>query len=196
MNKLYLFLALLFVCLLTVISVNSEAQQFKYTGAEGCACHKAEISDWERSKHGQAFDLLKPGKRASKKKKAGLDPDKDYTRDPKCLPCHVTGYKEDGGFKDLESTGNLAGIGCEMCHGPGSEYRVLHKEKGMTFTKADARGMGQVYGSFDESVCRRCHENKFSPFKPEIDERYRFKLKEALMNDMSFHKLYPLSGVH
>lgn len=196
MKKLYLLLALLFVCLLTVISVNSEAQQFKYTGTEGCACHKAEISDWERSKHGQAFDLLKSGKRASKKKKAGLDPDKDYTRDAKCLPCHVTGYKEDGGFKDMESTADMAGIGCEMCHGPGEEYRVLHKEKGMTFTKAEAKELGQRYSSVDEAVCRRCHGNQFSPFKPEIDEKYRFKFKEALMSDMAFHTLYPIKGTH
>jgi len=168
----------------------------KYVGVEGCKCHKLEISDWERSKHARTFELLEKGKRGAKKKKAGLDPDEDNTRNPKCLKCHMTGYKEDGGFQDMSSTPGMAGVGCEMCHGAGSEFRILHKEKTINFTRAETKAAGQLYGSMDVSVCKRCHEHPDTPFKPEVDEKYKFNLDERLKDARAFHKLYPLEGKH
>lgn len=184
------------VFLWSLIVASNSVEARKYVGTDGCKCHKTEIADWERSKHAEAFDLLKPGKKASKKKKAGLDPDKDYTTDEKCVKCHVTGYNEEGGFKNIGSTAAMAGVGCEECHGPGGDYRGLHKEKTTKFTKAEAKAAGETYGSLDASVCTRCHGHKDSPFRPEIDEKYKFNHKEALKNEMAFHKLYPLEGTH
>lgn len=168
----------------------------RFVGVDGCKCHKMEISDWENSKHGQAFQLLESGKRRAKKKKAGLDPEKDYRSTEKCLKCHTTGYKQEGGFVDDATTPGLAGIGCEMCHGPGSEYREIHKKKTTTFTVEEAKAAGQLFGSINEAVCRRCHEHKDTPFQPNIDAKYRFNLKEALKDSDAFHKLYPLEGKH
>lgn len=167
-----------------------------YVGVEGCKCHRAEISDWEISKHADVMKLLEAGNRGFKKKKAKLDPDKDYTKDTKCLKCHTTGFGEDGGYKDQASTPNMAGVGCEMCHGPGSEYRALHREKLLKFTIAEAKAAGQLFGSLDVSVCKRCHEHKDTPFQPEVNEKYRFNLEEALKDSNAFHRLYPLDGKH
>lgn len=167
-----------------------------YVGVEGCKCHKAEISDWEISKHADVMKLLEAGNRAFKKKKAKLDPDKDYTKDTKCLKCHTTGFGEDGGYKDQASTPGMARVGCEACHGPGSEYRVLHMEKTLKFTVAEAKAAGQLFGSLDVSVCKRCHEHKDTPFQPEVNEKYRFNLEEALKDSSAFHRLYPLDGKH
>lgn len=148
------------------------------------------------SKHAKAFDLLKAGKKKSKKKKAGLDPDKDYTNDEKCLPCHVTGYKKDGGFTDSISTVNMAGVGCESCHGAGSKYRRLHKDKSLNFTNSEATALGALYGSKDKAVCERCHSHKDNPFKPEVNEKYKFLHTEALDKNRSFHDYYELDGKH
>ena len=171
-------------------------EEAAYVGSEGCKCHKSEISDWEMSKHAKAFDLLKAGKRKSKKKKAGLDPDKDYTTDEKCIPCHVTGYKKDGGFTNSVSTPALAGVGCESCHGAGGKYRILHKDKSLDFTKNEAIALGELYGSLDSTVCESCHRHKDNPFKAEIDEKYNFIHAEALKNTRTFHDYYELDGKH
>ncbi len=167
----------------------------KYVGAEGCQCHRSEISDWKRSKHAKAFDLLLPGKRKLAKKRVGLKPDKDYSRDRKCIKCHVVGYRK-GGFVNINFTPQFAGVGCESCHGPGSKYRVLHGKRPRTFKKAEVKALGQHYGSLDEAVCRRCHENGESPFKRSIDEKYRFHLKTELSKTKAFHRYYPLKAKH
>ncbi|HBG47287.1 MAG TPA: cytochrome C554 [Deltaproteobacteria bacterium] len=187
MSFMKLFISAAFV---TVLAGSAWAAP-KYVGVDGCKCHKSEISDWERSSHAKAFDLLSPGKKDAKKKKAGLDPDKDYSSDPKCVKCHTTGYKDDGGFTDLSSTAKLAGVGCEMCHGPGSDYRQIHKEKTTKFTRAEVKAAGQLFGSVDPQVCYSCHKNKDNPFRDE-----GFDVKEAIDNSRAFHKLYPLEGNH
>jgi len=184
-----------FVVVFIMSAVNSYATP-KFVSVKGCTCHQSEISDWERSKHARAFELLEPGKRISAKKKAGLNPDKDYTKNTMCQKCHTTGYKEEGGFQDLTSTPNMTGIQCEVCHGAGSEFRNLHKEKTTKFTREEAKALGQTFGSLDASVCKKCHEHKDTPFQPEIDQKYKFNHQEALKNDRAFHKLYPLEGKH
>lgn len=192
--------------------VPSEAGKPQYVGTKGCKeCHKQETAEWEKSKHSKAFKRLLPpeGKKQTKKKKRlvkklnkklkdseKLDHKKDYSEDKKCLPCHVVGYGEAGGFKDKKSTPELMGVGCEMCHGPGSEYAKLHKEKEMTFTRKEAKAAGAVYGSEDDKVCKKCHENPDSPMRKDVDEKYTFNWKEFLSLEKTYHKVYPLKGKH
>lgn len=167
-----------------------------YVGIEGCSCHRSEITFWKRSKHARAFRLLKAGIFKAAKKKAKLDPAEDYTEDEGCVKCHVTGYKKRGGFVSLAVTPSLAVIGCEVCHGPGSEYRVLHKRKAINFTKKEAMAAGQLYSSLDDAVCRSCHLHKDTPFQAEVDEKYDFDLQEAIKDAGSFHPMGRLRGKH
>lgn len=163
----------------------------EYVGFEGCAmCHRDQFKDWEKSRHAKAFELLKPGVRVAAKKKAELDPDKDYTTSIKCLKCHTTGYREAGGYVNMKDTPSRAGIGCEMCHGPGSEYRKIHKQKHTGFTREEVMAAGQMYGSQDTAVCARCHEHEDTPMKPTVDEKYHFDLEERLKITRSYHKHY------
>ena len=57
-----------------------------------------------------------------------LDPEKDYRKDEKCIRCHTTGYKKEGGYVDVESTPELVGVGCEMCQGQVSTIAKSTKE--------------------------------------------------------------------
>lgn len=195
MTKLVLLTILSLVFNLSLLKLDSHAEH-PFVGSGGCGCHKQELSDWKTSKHARAFDLLKAGKKKASKKKAGLDPYKDYTHDEKCIKCHVVGYKKEGGFKDIESTRALSGVGCEMCHGAGKAYRTIHSSKPLTFTKDEVIRKGQIYASMDQSVCKRCHGHKDTPFKPEIDKKYDIDFVEALKDERVFHGIYSLKGKH
>lgn len=163
-----------------------------YVGNAGCSfCHMISNLSWEMSVHAKAFETLRAGAKKQEKLNAKLDPGKDYTNDKDCLKCHTTGYRETGGFKDISSTPKMAGIGCESCHGPGSEYRGLHA-KNKNFTKAEAKAAGQVYGSLDESVCTSCHLSKDSPFTEKIDKKYKYDHQKALDDRKSYHKKEPV----
>ncbi len=197
MKKLSTLFSLLLLWHLTAGTETAlSAAKFKYTGTKGCDCHKPEISDWRSSAHGRAFESLRPGKKREEKIKAKLDPEKDYTTDEKCINCHVTGYKEEGGFKEMRLNPSMAGVGCESCHGPGSEYADLHRENGLLFSNEEAIEAGAVYGSLDAKVCKKCHGHKDSPYQPEIGEKYRFNLKKALKRTETFHKYYEQLVTH
>ena len=105
------------------IGSSAMAQEHEFVGSKNCRkCHIKEHRSWAETKMAQAFEILKPGERAEAKQAAGLDPQADYTKDAECVTCHVTGYGKPGGFVDIETTPDLAGVGCESCHGAGGTY--------------------------------------------------------------------------
>ncbi len=163
-----------------------------FVGSQECGvCHRDQNADWQKSSHARAFELLKPGKRRSAKQRAKLDPEKDYSNDIYCLKCHTTGYEQPGGYVDSATTPELAGIGCEMCHGSGKEYVKLHKSNTGQFTEEQAKAAGQTYGSQDPAVCMRCHgENAGGPFPPSLDLKYQFSLEDRLKMIRSYHRYY------
>lgn len=182
---------------LFVLAAGAASAEPHYVGNKACAgCHKAEFADWQRSAHGgKSMEALAAGKKGGAKSKAGLTPDKDYSKDEKCLKCHTTGYGKEGGFKDMDSTPEFAAIGCESCHGPGSEYREIHKKKMLDFKRSEAKAAGAISASRGDKVCEKCHSND-SPFKASVDPKYAFDLKARLKNEESFHQINPLEGKH
>ena len=135
-----------------------------YVGSKKCKmCHLKEFKSWEETKMASSFDNLKPGERADAKQAAGLDPQKDYTQDAQCLACHTTGYGQ-GGFVDIASTPDLAGVGCETCHGPGGTYLQdgYMTLKNKSYKKAELVAVGLV-DTVGEAQCVGCH-NADSPF--------------------------------
>ena len=185
MKSVPILFAVLVSCYLSLHPGLTRAEP-KYVGNEGCGCHKSQITSWKRSAHAKAFESLRPGKRKTAKKRANLDPDKDYTKDKECLKCHVTGYQAEGGFQDAASTPKMTGVGCESCHGPGSKYRILHDEKATSFTREEAKADGAWYGSEDPDVCLACHNND-SQMTEKIDKKYKFEWKQALEKRKSYH---------
>src|SRR6476660_9123512 len=125
-----------------------------YTGADSCKkCHFKQFNSWKKTKMAKAFDSLKPGTAAEAKKKFNLDEKKDYTKDAKCIECHVTGYGKAGGYPKLPEEGKtwteeetkrattMENVQCESCHGPGSLTNVWKKDH-EDYKKADLLAKG------------------------------------------------------
>jgi hypothetical protein len=178
-----------FVFSLFFISVNAYAGSAKYVGTKKCkACHSnakmggTHYKVWETLTMAKAMENLKPGVKADAKTKAGLDPQKDYATDAKCLKCHTTGYGEPGGFESVEKTPNLANVGCESCHGAGSAYRspkIMSVKAYKTDREAAHKAVleaGLIVP--DEKTCTsKCH-NEENPFhKPFNYAEYSEKIK-------------------
>ena len=80
----------------------------KYSGSESCKpCHEYEYEKWSSRAHAHAYATLERVGSAF---------------DPECAVCHVVGMKYESGFVSEQKTGYLKNVGCENCHGPGSEH--------------------------------------------------------------------------
>jgi hypothetical protein len=175
-----------------LVSVTALGADHAYIGSAKCKmCHLKEFKSWSQTKMATAFEALKPGERAEQKKAAGLDPSKDYTADEDCVRCHVTGYGKPGGFTSAEATPGLAGIGCEVCHGPGGTY--TQKEhmslQNKEYKKSDLVAVGMV-DTVSEQQCLGCHNNE-SPF---VGPDFVFDF-EAKKNEGT-HEKFPLKYEH
>lgn len=146
----------------------------KYEGSKSCQkCHFKEHGSWQKTKMAQAFKALKPGEAKEAKAAASLDLAKDYTREPKCVACHVTGYGKPGGYPEIvagkewtaeerERAPRLEGVGCESCHGPG-EKASAYKKDNKEYKWADIAKLGALHP--DEKTCASCHNKESPTFK-------------------------------
>lgn len=163
---------LVLMALFALVSVTA-VYAADYVGVKKCKmCHMKQYKSWEQTKMAKSFDGLKPGVSAEAKTAAGLDPDKDYTTDASCLACHTINGKAD-----------LPGVGCESCHGAGSDYlKVMMTNR--DYTKAEIRAAGLIE---PKDTCTKCHNEK-SPFFKAFDY-------EA-SKDTGTHEHSPLKKVH
>src|SRR5690554_1945831 len=123
-----------------------------YIGTNNCAtCHVTQNKFWEGTAHAHAVKTLE---------------DRDKLFDQSCIGCHVVGYEKPGGSvigqlhyeaklgartieKDLEN------VGCENCHGPGSEHAQM---------PVDAAGKAQFITTAPSvTECMECHVPEHSP---------------------------------
>lgn len=157
---------ILTVFVLTLLPAALFAQsKFKYVGANACkACHLtpksgAAFTIWQKSAHAKAFaTLATPAALEIAKKKGIADPQKDAG----CLKCHDTAAGVDAAqlaptFKAGE------GVGCEVCHGPGSGYKTMSVMKDVDTGKIKGETVGLVMA--DEKACVKCHNSESPTFK-------------------------------
>lgn len=147
-----------------LLSAPARAQ---YVGEARCrACHLAQYKSWQQTRMAKAFELLKPGAAAEAKRARHLDPNKDYTADPNCVSCHVTGNGQPGGFVSVEKTPNLVGVQCEVCHGPGGGYLKpnLMSLQNKAYKRSELVAAGMVVPSAE--TCKQCHNQKSPFYKP------------------------------
>lgn len=161
---------LLFIGYTTSPGYASHEEDSPYVGSEECgACHLKEYKSWEQTNLSKALLVLGPRKMMKIKKNAGLDPYEDYTREPKCLKCHTTGFelKKDGSYVFAEY-----GIGCEACHGAGKKYSKIMRLRGRDYKREELIEAG-LYADFN-GICEKCHNVE----SPVIDADYNFSHKE------------------
>lgn len=128
----------------------------KYVGAYTCGqCHRGarfnhQYSRWRRSPHARAWAVLGTPRAREIAREEGVDGDPQ--RDPRCLRCHTTVGTAPRQL--VASTYEIdEGVGCEACHGPGSDYMT---ETIMRDRQAARRnGLREV----SKEVCKSCHEN-------------------------------------
>ncbi len=191
MKKLLaVFLVSMLTALISVLII-ADLDAADYIGAKKCkACHLKQFKAWKKTTMADSFENLKTGVKVAEKKAAGLA-DKDYTHDPDCLKCHTTGYGKPGGFSSAEETPKLAGVQCEGCHGPGSEYvKIMKKNK--KYKIDDVKAAGLTVPSEDEKGCMLCH-GADSPFTEKVDARYKWEFRDRLERT---HKHFPLKYAH
>jgi hypothetical protein len=131
-----------------------------YVGVKRCkTCHNlekggAQYTKWTESKHAKAYeDLASPKALEIAKEKGIADPQKA----DECLSCHVTGHGEPADhFK--ESFVAADGVGCESCHGAGSNYLKKATMQGIRDKSMKAEDYGLMMPT--EKTCAKCHNEK------------------------------------
>lgn len=90
-----------------------------YVGTEKCKkCHETAYVVWEGSKHAHAHKTLVDAKQPSLRQ-----------HDAECIVCHTVGFGYESGFRTEKDTPHLKNVGCESCHGPGSEHVKKPKDE-------------------------------------------------------------------
>jgi hypothetical protein len=170
-------------------------KQPEFIGPDNCkACHFQQHKSWKKTTLALAFEHLKPDQAVEAKKKAGLDPKKDYCSDPKCLKCHTTGYGEETGYPavtegkafteaEKERAAANQGVTCEACHGAGSLY-VPYKKEHKDYKIEDIQKLGAIAPTTAEH-CAPCHVKEC----PTMGEDYDFKFEDFKDSDkLHVHK--------
>ena len=166
MLKFHVSIACLILFIFSLLTTAPDAvAAHEVIGAPKCkTCHKSKTGDqwkiWTESAHARAFETLASATSGKIAADRGIG---DPQQEEACLKCHTTrGFlgvdvpvSEKGKYTDSE------GVGCEACHGPGSDYKP---GKIMKDPEA-ARAAGLVMERTAEA-CTRCHNETSPTFKP------------------------------
>jgi DnaJ-class molecular chaperone len=163
-----------------VITSGQGKGRFQYVGSAACAeCHGEDaignqMKIWLSSPHAKAYAALSSKGAGEIAKKNNIS---DPENDARCLKCHTTG----GGQSALTAK---EGVGCEACHGPGSEYymanvHVDYESRENGYRRAVKNGMYPIRGikalKLREKLCLSCHV-KTRPCYPEEGNLYDYMI--------------------
>lgn len=129
----------------------AKGQPFFIGTAQCQTCHTQAYELWTTTQHSQAVATLEA---------------RDKVFDQTCIGCHVVGFDQPGGsvlgkltyeaeLGGHTFTKDLQNVGCESCHGPGSEHRLA---------PLDATGTPQhILRQPTAQQCSTCHVVEHSP---------------------------------
>jgi peroxiredoxin len=120
----------------------------EYTGSEACrSCHEKEFATWSKQPHAAAVAKLETPAE---------------TGNAQCLRCHTTAFGKPGGFPADGRPAlhpDLAVVGCESCHGPGSDH-----------VEPEGPKIGNIVALGDKcdscvilQICGSCHDEANDP---------------------------------
>jgi YVTN family beta-propeller protein len=133
----------------------ADASGPRFTGAYACgSCHRGpmmgyQYSLWRLSGHARAYATLATPAAAKMAREMGVQESPQTS--PACLKCHAT--RGGRSAAALQSFSTVEGVGCESCHGAGSEY----SPEAIMRDPVAARMAGLL--PVTEETCAACHEN-------------------------------------
>lgn len=152
----------------------------QYVGSKACKeCHEDAYEVWEQSSHAKALaTLMRPGERSEIPRHF----------DPECLSCHVVGWSPQkffpyaSGYLGADATPRLHNVGCENCHGPGSDHVAAENGKLENFTGAlrdKLREEAKLPLAEAEKKCLECHDidNSINFHLPGAFDKYWQKIE-------------------
>ena len=151
----------------TVLVLTEDETRYEYVGTKKCrSCHSRSHESWRASPKGRSWDALKPGLGVELKQLAGLEREKDYRTDVRCLKCHSVGFGHQTGYAIPQPSDGASvrfarkreGAGCESCHGPGSGFvkvmrDIFRNERPYRQEELRAAGLREIA----RENCLRCH---------------------------------------
>ncbi len=145
-----LIMGLMGLWLVTAVAQEAEkANEHEYVGSNKCKiCHKDVYEAWEQTGHATTF----------------ADLTEEEQKKEECYVCHITGTDADGEM--------LTDVGCEACHGPGSDYKSpkVKSKKKWAENPEEMRKLAQEAGLISvpsAEDCTQCHKKEGNPnFKP------------------------------
>ncbi len=156
-------------------SVDANGGGATYVGSKKCkSCHNsakkgAQFKSWAKSGHANAYKTLGTAEAKEVGAKLGVS---DPQNDPKCTKCHVTAYNVDAASLGKKYK-KEDGVGCESCHGAGSNYMKKKDMAAISLGKVEGSSLGLTVP--DEKLCTSCHNSESPTFK---DFKYEEKLKK------------------
>jgi hypothetical protein len=121
----------------------------EYVGSRFCKlCHGYEYEKWMTGQQVFIPGLPRQASADSRHADAFATLEKVGSNyDPECVICHAVGMRYYSGFASPTKTPELKDVGCENCHGPGSEH---------------IRSLGAVETAGPISSCTDCHTQEQS----------------------------------
>ena len=194
-----------------LMMLQAQAEPFNEGPKQCLECHEAEYDVWKQSKHFSAYKAVhkKPESKAILK---AADAGKSMKRNKICSVCHYTNVRKTA---DTPAKAK-AGPSCESCHGPSSQWRVMHddyggdtsttaenespEDKAKRRSNAKSAGMIWPFMHYDIAAnCMSCHGLVRDEIEPDIFEKI-IAANHPANNDFEFikysqgsvrHRFYP-----
>ena len=143
-----------------------------FVGQAVCeGCHTGKAAEYAQQAHGASkYGGTFRNKRVSDSRPQGV-----VTPGNSCNPCHVVGHEEPSGFAADGSTPHLEGIGCEECHGAGSNHAAAPSSSNIS-REVDAK-----------ETCYDCHVSSYKILDGIVPVKTAADLMGTKLSSVSVH---------